>query len=88
MIKNINELNALRDKNKEVLKVRFEEGADFAADQKQILVCGVAGCLSSGSLKVAEAMEQQIKENHREEQIKLIKTGCMGPVSYTHLFLF
>ncbi|MCI8608955.1 MAG: NADH-quinone oxidoreductase subunit NuoF [Firmicutes bacterium] len=80
MIKNVNELNALRDIKRQELKLRH--GGKVSASQEggrmQILVCGVAGCLSSGSLEVASGLENLIKENHLEDEVKLIKTGCMG----------
>ncbi|MCQ4638034.1 NADH-quinone oxidoreductase subunit NuoF [Anaerovorax odorimutans] len=43
-----------------------------------ILVCGVAGCASSGSLKVAAAIEDEIKKNNLGADVKVIKTGCFG----------
>ncbi len=46
--------------------------------RSQVLVCGGTGCTSSGSKKVLEAFETQIKANGLEEEIKLVPTGCFG----------
>ena len=82
MIKNVTELNALRKEKAEILKLRTETGRQRRGlsdgDRMQILVCGVAGCLSSGSLKIAERMEEIIKRHHLEKEAEVIKTGCMG----------
>ena len=43
-----------------------------------VLICGVAGCASSGSLRVAEEFEKQIKENKLGMDVKIIKVGCFG----------
>lgn len=80
MIKSISELRALRDLRKQEMEMRFGQPKPIAetGGRMQILVCGVAGCQSSGSLQVAEALETCIKEKHLQDEIKLIKTGCMG----------
>ncbi|MBQ4649080.1 MAG: NADH-quinone oxidoreductase subunit NuoF [Firmicutes bacterium] len=44
----------------------------------QILVCGVAGCQSSGSLGVYNELKNLIETNKLEDEIKIISTGCMG----------
>ena len=42
------------------------------------LVCGGTGCTSSGSVKVREALEAEIKEKGLEEEVKIVQTGCFG----------
>ena len=80
MIKTVNELNALRDKKH--LEMALREGPDHIdtemGGRMQILACGVAGCQSSGSLGVYEAIKNKIEENGLHDEIKLISTGCMG----------
>ncbi len=43
-----------------------------------VLMCGGTGCTSSGSLKINEAFEEQLKANGLEDEIKLVQTGCFG----------
>ena len=47
MIRNINELNALRD----LAKAKME------GYEQQLLICGGTGCVSSGSLKLYERLQ-------------------------------
>ncbi|MBQ6677368.1 MAG: NADH-quinone oxidoreductase subunit NuoF [Clostridia bacterium] len=42
------------------------------------LVCGGTGCTSSGSVKVREALEAEIKAKGLEEEVKIVQTGCFG----------
>ena len=80
MIKNYEELNALRDKAVKSMEIRLERTdiTPVEGGKIHILVCGVAGCVSSGSLKVAEAIEAQIKVHNLGHDVKVIKTGCFG----------
>ena len=43
-----------------------------------VLICGGTGCTSSGSVKIAEALEEQIALNGLAEEIKVVRTGCFG----------
>ena len=80
MIKNSKELTALRDHARQSMEIRLDRLVDPSPEKHKIdiLVCGVAGCASSGSLKVADAIEEQIKANGLSEEVKVIKTGCFG----------
>ena len=80
MIKNSKELTALRDHARQSMEIRLDRLVDPSPEKHKIdiLVCGVAGCASSGSLKVADAIEEQIKANGLGEEVKVIKTGCFG----------
>lgn len=79
MIHNTEELNALRDNARKTLDIRLDRTESLLnKNEIHILVCGVAGCASSGSLKVAEALEAEIKENNLNQNVKIIKTGCFG----------
>ena len=57
MIKNVEQLNSLRAVKQEEMALRHPKNIDRApapdemGGRMQILVCGVAGCQSSGSLK-------------------------------------
>ncbi len=43
-----------------------------------VLVCGGAGCISSGCRAVKEEFIRQLKEHGLEEEIRVIETGCVG----------
>ncbi len=42
------------------------------------LICGGTGCTSSGSVRIREALEKEIKEKGLEEEVKIVQTGCFG----------
>ncbi len=76
-------LMQIKEKNRELVMVRrlvaskAEEMAKHTAYRKQILVCGGTGCTSSGSHKVADALESEIKEKGLTD-VLIVKTGCFG----------
>ena len=78
MIRNREELNALRDRTFKSMDLRLDRIDDANRNEIHILVCGVAGCASSGSLRVAEEFEKQIKANNLGMDVKIIKVGCFG----------
>ena len=80
LIKNSAELTALRDKARQAMEIRLDRPVDPSPENHKIdiLVCGVAGCASSGSLKIADAIDEQIRVHNLGEQVKVIKTGCFG----------
>ncbi len=43
-----------------------------------VLVCGGTGCTSSGSVKIQDEFEKQLKEKGLENEVKLVQTGCFG----------
>ena len=43
-----------------------------------VLVCGGTGCTSSGSVKIQEEFENQLKQRGLENEIKVVQTGCFG----------
>ena len=71
MIHNIEELKALRDDTLKSMSIRLDRTlpAGTPEDEIHILVCGVAGCASSGSLEVARVLE---------ERDKSASAGCEG----------
>lgn len=44
-----------------------------------VLVCGGAGCISSGCKEVKKALEDEIVKLGLDREVKIITTGCMGP---------
>ncbi len=43
-----------------------------------VLVCGGTGCTSSGSMKIGDALEQQIVEKGLQDEVQVVRTGCFG----------
>ena len=43
-----------------------------------MLVCGGTGCSSSGSAKLIERFEEQLKEKGLDKEVKVVRTGCFG----------
>ncbi len=46
--------------------------------RSHVLVCGGTGCTSSGSQKIINALETEIKNNGLETEVQVVKTGCFG----------
>ncbi len=46
--------------------------------RSHVLICGGTGCTSSGSVNIRLALENEIKAQGLEEEIKVIQTGCFG----------
>lgn len=46
-----------------------------------ILVCGGAGCVSSGCAAVRDAVIRALTENHLTESVRVVETGCIGACS-------
>lgn len=76
----IEELNKIRSKTQELIALRHhgEKPNKKFAYKHQVLVCGGTGCTSSNSKKVIAALEEEIKKNGIENDIKLVRTGCFG----------
>ena len=76
MAKTIAELQKIREDKKAEMAIRLDR---VPGNGKQcILLCGVAGCASSGSLKVADAFEEAIAKEGLADKVDLIKVGCFG----------
>ena len=46
--------------------------------RSHVLVCSGTGCTASGSEKLFEEFEAQLKANGLENEVKIVKTGCFG----------
>lgn len=88
-MKSLEELKSIRERMHEELKIRYEseeyyqagsaEGLENGSQyRKHVLVCGGTGCTSSGSQKIREKLESELKRNGLEDEICVIKTGCFG----------
>jgi NADH-quinone oxidoreductase subunit F len=47
--------------------------------RSHVLVCGGAGCLSSGCHAVQDALVAELKKRNLAEEVQMTVTGCMGP---------
>ena len=43
-----------------------------------IMVCGGTGCTSSNSMKIIAGLEELIRINRMQDDVKVVKTGCFG----------
>ena len=66
VIKTIDELNAVKAAAAEVVATRVE-GKDNGV--KDVLVCGGTGCTSSGSMKIIEKLQEELKKNGLEGKV-------------------
>ena len=46
--------------------------------RSHLLVCAGTGCVSSGSFKIKEALEKEIKKRRLQDEVQVIATGCNG----------
>lgn len=46
--------------------------------RSHVLVCGGTGCTSSGSVRIIEALQSEIKKNGLKDEVAVIQTGCHG----------
>ena len=47
--------------------------------RSHVLVCGGAGCLSSGCHAVQDVLASELKKRKLDNEVQVIVTGCMGP---------
>ncbi len=43
-----------------------------------LMLCGGTGCIASGSLKIKEALEEELRRHNLQEEIVITLTGCNG----------
>ena len=80
-MKSLEELKVIREKMQDQVAFRSEHEGEFPildGFRKHVLVCGGTGCTSSGSKKIIEALEREIKKNGLENEVGIVKTGCFG----------
>ena len=46
--------------------------------RSQVLICGGTGCTSSGSMKIADKLEEEIAKKGLADEVKVVRTGCFG----------
>ena len=79
----LTELDAIKAKLQSQMMLRKEDGASAVSEgtdtyRKHVLVCGGTGCTSSGSMNIIKKLEEELKKNGIENEIKIVKTGCFG----------
>jgi NADH:ubiquinone oxidoreductase subunit F (NADH-binding)/(2Fe-2S) ferredoxin len=47
--------------------------------RSHILVCAGAGCVASGSLEVSAALQDALRSQGLDTEVKVVETGCLGP---------
>ncbi len=45
----------------------------------QVLLCAGAACISSGALKIKEALVRELQKKALDNEVRLLETGCVGP---------
>lgn len=46
--------------------------------RSQVLICGGTGCTSSGSVKIAKRLQEEIDKNGLTDEVMVVRTGCFG----------
>ena len=73
------QLKAIEAENFDLVAFRQEGGIQGTGKyKKHILVCAGTGCTSSGSQKIADEFEKELKENGLENDVCVVRTGCHG----------
>ncbi len=62
----------------ELYKIREEAKERKKAFRYRVHVCGGTGCTSSGSPKLIQRLEEEIRLNGLEDEVEVVKTGCFG----------
>jgi NADH:ubiquinone oxidoreductase subunit F (NADH-binding)/(2Fe-2S) ferredoxin/NAD-dependent dihydropyrimidine dehydrogenase PreA subunit len=71
------------------LKSQCAQRLAFKDDKTYLLICGGTGCHATGSIKVKDALEQEIAAKQLQDKVEVVETGCngfcaMGPIMVVH----
>ena len=77
-MKTLQELTAIKEEMRKEMALRLGKEADGAKYKKHVLMCGGTGCTSSGSMKIADELESQLKAKGIDNEIFVVRTGCFG----------
>ena len=78
MIKTIDELRAVKSRNQASVEFRHPGSTVHDSYKRHVLVCAGTGCTSSGSVKIAAKLEEEIAAKGLQDEVCVIKTGCHG----------
>ncbi len=56
-------------------------------EKRRVLICAGTGCIASGSLKVEDALNKELKEKGLEDKVEVIMSGCHGFCEQGPLFI-
>ncbi|MFZ5974531.1 MAG: NADH-ubiquinone oxidoreductase-F iron-sulfur binding region domain-containing protein [Bacillota bacterium] len=59
-------------------KISSDYNENIGKYKYQVLVCGGAGCISSGCADVKNAVAEQIQAIGKQDEVLVLETGCMG----------
>jgi len=76
-MKTLEELKVIREAMQGEVALR-SHGDASSKYERHVLVCGGTGCTSSGSGKIIEALETELKNKGLTEKVQIVKTGCFG----------
>ena len=74
----VQELNEIKRKTLENMKLRLQEDNGKGSHGKHVLICGGPGCHSSNAEGIKKAFEEKIKEKGLDKEIKVSLAGCFG----------
>ncbi len=77
-MKTLQDLAAIKEEMRKEMALRLGKEADGAKYEKHVLMCGGTGCTSSGSMKIADELERQLKEKGIDQKVYVVRTGCFG----------
>lgn len=46
--------------------------------RSHVLICGGTGCTSSGSMKIADKLQEELDKNGLTQEVQVVTTGCFG----------
>ena len=78
MIKTIDELRAVKSQYQATVAFRHPGAAEKDSYKRHVLVCAGTGCTSSGSVKIAAKLEEEIAARGLQDEVCVVKTGCHG----------
>ncbi len=59
------------------IKAAFKDRLAFA-DKTYLLICGGTGCHATGSLKVKDALGEELGKHQLQDKVEIVETGCNG----------
>lgn len=68
-------LRIASEKDLKEVKINLEKNRNY---KKEVLICGGTGCISSGTNEIVDNLNKSIIELGKENEIRVIKTGCFG----------
>ena len=80
MIKSIADIDKIRRAKHADISIRLDKDArpTETGGRMHIMVCGGTGCTSSNSMKIIAGLEELIRINRMQDDVKVVKTGCFG----------